>query len=237
MSSGSRLRGVGQRRSFKQVVDSLSQAKRVLIDEFLEDSQPNTQSYTPIRTTSPLISLPIPSLPPPSLLVTSTISHYISLDSSFKNIVLIPLEPHPPIGIAYYLDRDLESPSQEPQASPSMNVNPFTSPSTLTQVVRTMGPFSTLGTIRAPYFNSLNVTSFLKMFKLAYKSHYISTLDQVTMLPHYCDTTRKIEVETLPKIADSSQEGIMKAMKKLYKSIDVSQTMMTLTYLESISQY
>ena len=26
-------------------------------------------------------------------------------------------------------------------------------------------------------------------------------------------------------------------MKKLYKSIDVSQTMMTLAYLESISQY
>ena len=26
-------------------------------------------------------------------------------------------------------------------------------------------------------------------------------------------------------------------MKKLYKSIDISQTMMTLTYLESISQY
>ena len=42
------------------------------------------------------------------------------------------------------------------------------------------------------------------------------------MLPHYYDTTRKMEVETLPKIADGNWEGITKAMKKLYKSIDVS---------------
>ena len=67
-----------------------------------------------------------------------------------------------------------------------------------------MGLFPTLGTIKAPYFNGLNVTSFLKIFKLACKSHYISTLDQVTILPYYCDTTRKIEVETLPKITNSS---------------------------------
>ena len=40
-----------------------------------------------------------------------------------------------------------------------------------------MGLFPILGTIRASYFNSLNVTSFLKIFKLVYKSHYISTLD------------------------------------------------------------
>ena len=42
------------------------------------------------------------------------------------------------------------------------------------------------------------------------------------MLPHYCDAAHKMEVETLPEIADGSWEGITKAMKKLYKSIDVS---------------
>ena len=234
---GGRSRGTCRERSFKQAADSLSWAKRALMDEFLEDSQPDTWSRTPIRTASPLTSLPVPSLPPPSLSVTSTTSHRISSDSSFENVVPKPPEHQPPAGMAHHLDGDPESPSREPWAGPSANVNPFTSPSALAQVVRTVGPFPTPGTIGAPCFNGLNVTSFLETFELACKSHYISTPDRVSMLPHYCDAARKMEVETLPEIADGSWEGITKAMKKLYKSTDVSQTMMTLAYLESISQY
>ena len=64
--------------------------------------------------------------------------------------------------------------------------------------------FSTLGTIKTLYFNSLNITSFLKMFKLAYKSYYISTLDRVTILSYYYNTTRKIKIEILLEITNDS---------------------------------
>ena len=232
-------KGPSRQRSFKKAADSLSWARKTLMDDFLEDSQPDTWNRTPIRANSSVSSLRVPSLPPPSLSVTSTNSDKLlsTSTSALGDTVHTPSGPLPAENMAHHLDGDPESPSREPWTGPSVNVNPFIGPSALTQIVRTVGHFPTPYTIGAPYFNGSNVTSFLETFELACKSPHIPTLEKVSMLPHYCDAARKMEVETLPEVVEGSWEGITRAMKRLYKSIDVSQTMTTLAYLERISEY
>ena len=105
------------------------------------------------------------------------------------------------------------------------------------KIVRMVGPFPAPGTMGAPSFMGHNVSSFLSNFELACKNHYIAVEERVAMLPYYCDPLRKVEVETLPEVAGGDWDGMVKAMKKMYKASDAHQTMMTLAYLEKISEY
>ena len=88
-----------------------------------------------------------------------------------------------------------------------------------------------------PSFTSHNITSFLSNFKLAYKNHYITIEERVAMLPYYYNPLRKVEVKTLPEVVGGDWPGMVKAMKKMYKTADAHQIMMTLVYLEKISEY
>ena len=205
------------------------------MDRLPDSSQPEEEpwDYSPNRKSSSLSTFPTPSLRPPSFTTTPIGSRQPSPSSSFE-VVPTPSVSNEDLNMN---DADPEEASSESPPARTVAPNQMSAGQKPKKVIRTVGPFPAPGTVGAPSFTGHNVTSFLSNFELACKNHYIAIEERVAMLPYYCDPLRKVEVETLPEVVGGDWPGMVKAMKKMYKTADAHQTMMTLAYLEKISEY
>ena len=85
----------------------------------------------------------------------------------------------------------------------------------------------------SPFFDKANVSKFLKRFENMCDKHQMSTSEKIRRLPWYCEIFTARHVKLVISFSGSDWYNIVTNLKKEYKDQNLTQQVLSYTYLET----